>query len=193
MNKRTIVAASLVFLVTAGLSSCGGPETDSADPTAESAGTLDESESASPTDNPEPEAREANCTLKGKNNAKVTLVDTGDAVVLTFKGQRVPASGTVGYYADMWDETGEVGGQVGMQYQNGELLSFFYFDSVAARQTNLEGEPTPSGSTITGVFPDEALGDLADTGAARWSAALSLNGKDVGFCPGGYRTQPFPG
>jgi hypothetical protein len=55
-------------------------------------------------------------------------------------------------------QSGEVGGQVGMQYQNGELISFFYFDSVEAQQTNLEGEPTTAGPTITPLSPTKPSG-----------------------------------
>lgn len=97
------------------------------------------------------------------------------------------------YSVTAFDEAGEVGVQLGMKFQNGEQIGYFVFDFVTYEQTNLDGSPEVAGKTVRGTFPADALGDLADAGVASWSAAFNVNGNDVGTCPGGVDSLPFPG
>jgi hypothetical protein len=135
----------------------------------------------------------ATCTLKGQRKADVTLEYTNEGFDLTFTGQPVPSSGTALYSATIFDKTGEYGVQLGIKYLDGEQIAYFVFSEDAVEQSNLDGEATVDGDTVSGGFPTEYLGALADASPASWSAAINVEGNDVGLCPGGYDSMPFPG
>jgi hypothetical protein len=189
MTRRLTPLAAVALLM---LTACGGTTDDEPDAANEDT-TAPSSTPAEPTRESTPETPRATCTLKGKQSAKVTLEDTGDDLVATFDGQPVTDRGTVLYSVTAWDEAGEVGVQLGMKYLDGEQIGYFVFDYVTSEQTNLDGSPEVNGKAVRGTFPDDALGDLADAGAASWSAAFNVNGNDVGTCPGGIDSLPFPG
>jgi hypothetical protein len=132
------------------------------------------------------------CKLKGSGGT-ATLEQTADGLVMTFKGLPVPASGTVLYSVTAYDIAGENGGQLGVKYQDGEQVGYFVFDFGDAEQTNLDGSPEVSGDTLSTSVADADLGPLSGVAVASWSAAYSVNGKDVGTCPGGIDSLPFPG
>lgn len=182
----------LVALALLTLTACGGASDDKPDAATDKA---ESRPSASTSDEPTETAaapRRASCNLKGKR-AKVTLEDAGDALTVTFTGQPITKSGTALYVATVWDEAGEVGRQLGAKYLDGKQIAYFVFDFDTSEQTNLDGSPEVSGKTIDGTFPASALGDLDPGDVASWSAAFNVNGDDVGTCPGGYESLPFPG
>ena len=138
-------------------------------------------------------ASEATCRLKGKRKADVTLEYTAEGFDLAFKGQPVPSSGSALYSAIVFDKTGEYGVQLGMKYLNGEQIGYFIFSFDTNEQTNLGGTATVDGDVVSGRFPTDELGQLAEAGGpASWSAAFNLQGNDVGECPGGIDSLPFP-
>jgi hypothetical protein len=87
----------------------------------------------------------------------------------------------------VWDSEGNNGAQLGMTYSGGEVAGYFAFDQVAAKQENIDGNPSVEGDTVNGVFP------APDYEIGQWSAGLSLDTKDVAGCPDrNYSLQPFP-
>lgn len=157
---------------------CGGSDGDSAKP---EQSTSPKAAAPTPT---------AACDLSGAK-VHVTLTEGKKAIVVTFTGQAVPASGSVGYFAEVWDKAGNTGAQLGMKFNDGEPEGYFVFDNGAAKQTNLDGKADVDGSTVTGTFPKSA-GPLSDFDIAQWNAGLSINQKDVGTCPSDDYLQPFP-
>jgi hypothetical protein len=135
----------------------------------------------------------ASCTLKGQRKAEVTLEYTEEGFDLTFTGQPIPPSGTALYSATVFDKTGEYGAQLGVKYLDGEQIAYFIFSEDTGEQINLDGEASINGETVSGSFPADNLGALVDAGPASWSAAINVEGNDVGLCPGGYNSMPFPG
>lgn len=138
-------------------------------------------------------AMKATCTLRGQRKANVTLLYTDEGFDLTFTGQPVPPRGTALYSATVFDKSGEYGAQLGVKYLDGEQIAYFIFSEDLVKQTNLNGEATVDGDTVSGSFPSDHLGALADAGPASWSAAINVEGNDVGLCPGGYKSLSFPG
>lgn len=134
----------------------------------------------------------ATCTLVGKRKAQVTLEYGDSGFDLTFIGQPVPRRGTALYSATVFDESGEYGDQLGMKFLNGKQVAYFVFSVDTSEQTNLDGAATVNGDTVSGTFPAGDLGQLADAGPASWSAAFNVEGSDVGECPGGIDSLPFP-
>lgn len=185
MTRRLASLAAAVLLA---LTACGTSDDEP------EAGVDDkDAPSSSPSEQSPAESRVATCTLKGSESAEVTLEDNGDAFVMKFDGRPIPASGTALYSATLWDAAGENGVQVGAKYLDGRLIGYFAFDMDETYQTNLDGEPTVTGKTLAGVYPVDSLGDLDPAEVVRWSAAFSVDGEDVGMCPGGHESQPFPG
>lgn len=148
---------------------------------------------AKPTGESTPQPSAATCTLKGAQSAKVTLEEQGDALVATFDGQPIADKGTVLYSVTAWDQAGEEGVQLGMKYLNGDQVGYFVFDYGTSEQSSLDGTPEVSGEVVQGTFPTHLVGDIADAGVATWSASLNVDGDDVGTCPGGIDSLPFPG
>lgn len=138
-------------------------------------------------------APKATCTLKGKGKADVALEYTDDGFDLTFSGQPVPPTGTALYSATVFDKTGEYGAQLGMKFLDGEQIAYFVFDFTTVEQANLDGDVIVNGDVVSGSFPADRLGQLADAGPASWSAAFNVEGNDIGECPGGFKSSPFPG
>lgn len=135
------------------------------------------------------------CELVGHENAHVTLEETGEEFVLTFKGAPISGVGTTGYFATVFDEPGNNGAQLGITFRDGAPESYFVFDNGAAKQTNLEGEAHVQGDKVVGTFP-KASENLDDFDVAQWNAALTRNGNDIAGCPdlnGEEFLQPFPG
>ncbi|MXG91555.1 hypothetical protein [Nocardioides flavescens] len=91
-----------------------------------------------------------------------------------------------------YDSTENYGGQMGVKFQDGQQVESFYFDETAQQQS-LDASATVDGRVISALFPTDVLGELGKRGVSSWSAALSLNGQDVGLCPRAYGYLPFPG
>ncbi len=169
------------------LAACSGSTGEEEEQTVVEQPPTTESEAA----NAMPTTGKATCTLKGRP-VEVTMESNPGGLMLSFVGQPVPAQGEILYSALVYDEGGETGGQLGMKFLDGEQIGYYVFGSEAAEQANLDGEVDVSGNRVTGSFPVDDLGPLGQTGVGMWSASLSINGEDVGMCPGGYGTQPFP-
>lgn len=190
VSKRIGTALATLALCIVG--ACGSSEDVGATPQ-----TL-KAESTTPTDAPTQDAtpteaagpRKASCKLKG-SNASATLEDNADNVVLTFSGEPVASTDTTGYYADVYDADGN-GGQIGAKFLDGDPIAYFTAVESDMSQTNTSGSPRVDGDKITMTFP-KSDGGLGDLQIAKWNAAFSLAGTDVGLCPGNYESQPFPG
>jgi hypothetical protein len=133
---------------------------------------------------------EASCDLSGSKPAHVTLLDDGASLTATFTGQPVAPTGPTGFYISVYDATG-TGGQMGAKFMDGEPIDYFINVEDEGPQTTVTGEPDVAGSTIKLTFPKE-LGGLDGIGIAKWNATYTLDGEDVGMCPPGYETLPFP-
>lgn len=184
-------AAALACAALVALSGCGG-EDAADDPSADNdaAPTSPQSSEASS----EPAAPpSATCKLKGKAGGKATLEQSDNGLAMTFTGLPVPQTGTALYSVTAHDAAGEQGGQLGVKYQGGEQIAYFVFDFGTAEQTNLEGEAETSPDGITATVADADLGPLSGVEVASWSVAYNVNGNDVGTCPGGIDSLPFPG
>ncbi|MDB5963493.1 MAG: hypothetical protein JWP59_4787 [Massilia sp.] len=194
MTHRTArrAAAGLVCAAVVALSGCGGEESGD-DPSADndSAPTSPEQSSEAPSETAAPAS--ATCNLKGKSGGTATLEQTSDGLVMTFAGLPVPDTGTALYSVSAYDAAGEQGGQFGVKYQDGEQIAFFVFDFGTVEQTNLDGEAETSTDGITATAADADLGPLSGVEVGSWSATYNVNGNDVGTCPGGIDSLPFPG
>jgi len=145
------------------------------------------------TEPPPAAARTASCNLVGSHPGHVTVEDDGDNLTATFTGTPIAPTDTTGLYVSVYDSSGNNGGQMGAKFLDGEQIAYFVFDSGAANQVNLDGEADVSGSTVVLTFPKDA-GMLDGLDLAKWNAAYTLAGNDVGNCPsGGAATLPFPG
>lgn len=183
-----VVAAVLIIIIAAG---AGGGSDDDSEPAASQTTAAEQSHPAEVPSDAAPLT--AMCKLKGSPGGTATLEQTDDGLVMTFAGLSVSPSGTVLYSVTAFDDAGENGGQLGVKYQDSEQVGYFVFDFGTAEQTNLEGSPQVSGDTVTASVADADLGPLSEVEVASWSAAYSVNGKDVGTCPGGIESLPFPG
>lgn len=184
-------AAVLVCAALVALNGCGGE--DAADPGKEGKAS-DPTTSSEPTPSSEaPASDKATCELKGKSGGTATLEQTADGLAMTFKGLPVPSSGTALYSVSPYDAAGEHGGQFGVKFQNGQQIAFFVFDFGSAEQTNLDGKADVSGDTVTATASDADLGPLSGVKVGSWSAAYNENGDDLGVCPGGIDSLPYPG
>jgi len=185
MRRTWIVAFALVA------TACGGggdQSTASPKPTSQPSQTglpsrwsLDEE--VPPGEEAEPDA--SACVLTGSKPARVVLVDVGDALVATFEGQGVAPTDTTGYYVSVYNADGK-GGQMGAKYQDGELIAYFVDVPVGSNEY-VDGDPKVSGNSVTLTFPKDT-GGLAGLEVAKWNAAYTLAGQDVGSCA----TIPFP-
>lgn len=189
------IATALTMTALLAIGGCGSSEGDGSAPEATTAATTATPETeatteAPPTKTPAAEPRTASCELEG-SNAKATMEDNADNVVVTFEGEPIAATDTTGYYVTVFDEAGENGGQIGAQYLDGDLIAYFTAVETDGGQTNLTGKPDVSGDTIVMTFP-KSKGGLGDIDIAKWSAAFTLAGTDEGLCPADYSTQPFP-
>ncbi|RNL64287.1 hypothetical protein EFK50_07095 [Nocardioides marmoriginsengisoli] len=97
------------------------------------------------------------------------------------------------YSVTAYDAAGEQGGQIGAKFQDGKQIAFFVFDFGAGAQTNLPGAPEVSGKAVQMSIDDGDLGPLEGVQVGSWSAAYTVDGQDVGVCPGGIDSLPFPG
>lgn len=186
MIRRLLPLAAIALVA---FTSCG--ETGEKQP--EAARSKVVTSSSAPTEESDPEPSAATCTLKGTKTGKVTLEDTGDALVMTFDGQAITKAGTVLYSVMAWDEAGEVGKQLGVKYLDGEQIGYFVYDSGDSNQTNLDGSAEVAGNTVRGTFPADSLDNLKPSEVASWSASFNVNGDDVAMCPGDFGLLPFPG
>ena len=124
----------------------------------------------------------------------MTLSQGDEGLTLVFEGQRVPPTGRAFYSATVFDAEGETGVQLGVAFEGGKQSEYFVFDFTEMVQQNLGSEAILSGDTLRARFDWSAMPALQDAGPASWSAAFSLNGKDVGLCPKDQmESLPFPG
>jgi len=189
---KTISTAVAVTAILA-VAGCGssGSEGEASKPAKEATTNSPETQptKAAPTKEPAKfKPRKDSCKVKG-SNATATLRDNADSVVLTFEGEKIAGTDTTGFYANVYDAEGN-GGQIGSQYLDGDLIAYFTAVESDSGQTNMTGEPEVSGSRIIMTFP-KSKGGLGEMKIAKWSAAFTLAGNDVGMCPGDYGSQPF--
>lgn len=192
---KRLAGLSIVSLVLSAFAlGCGD---SGSDPTTQNANTTATDTTAQSTEASAPSVEaestmEATCVLRGKREAQITLSYTDDGFDLAFKGQPVPTKGTALYSATVFDMTGEYGSQLGMKFLNGKQIAYFVFSMDTYEQANLDGTAIVNGDTVSGTFPADDLGQLAEAGPASWSAALNIEGRDVGECPSGIDSLPFP-
>lgn len=186
MVRSLIAAAFALSLAACGADDQTEPEAPptKATPTVIEMDPVDEPEATSvPPADEEPEPDAAACDLAGSHPAHVTIVDDGDSVTVTWAGQRVASTDTTGFYASVFDANGN-GGQMGVKYLDGDQIAYF---SDADGTGNLSGEAVVNGTEVTATFPQPGFK------IAKWNAAYTLAGSDVGKCPSdGAFTLPFP-
>lgn len=136
--------------------------------------------------------RRATCELTGTHPAKVTVSQSADGLSIEFAGQPVPASGTAIYSIVAFDQLGEKGGQIGVEFRDGKQTSVFVADADTAEQTHIDSDANASADRVSMSIANANLGPLTDVPIARWSAALTLDGDDVGNCPDSMDYLPFP-
>lgn len=154
--------------------------------------TLKHKSSMPPADE-EPEPNAGACNPTGSENARLVLEDVGDALMVMWEGQPIAPTGTTGYYVTIYDADGN-GGQLGVKYLDGKQIAYFVAD-LGAGQVNLDGpaDRDRNRNSITVRFPKD-VGFPWGVDVVKWSAAYTLNGSDVGRCPGAAGgTLPFPG
>jgi hypothetical protein len=185
-------AAALAVAIAGAIAGCSGSSGATSDAAPTSEPSITPSASPSPTDAAGSGQTTARCTLKGSvKSIQVTLRQTSDGLTLSFDGYRVTSTGDVFLSAMVFDDS-DNGVQLGMGWLDGRQNDYSVFDFGTAQQANLPGEPAITGDTITGTFPAEELGAVAENGPASWSAALSLEGEDVALCPSDPgKFQPF--
>lgn len=190
MHRRIERTTSTVAVLAAfTLAGCGSSDSEGSASAPTSAKTTTATPEPAPTTEPaEFKPRKDSCKVKG-SQAKATLEDYGDSVVLTFEGEKIASTDTTGFYANVYDTDGN-GGQIGSQYLDGDLIAYFTAVETDGGQTNMTGKPEVSGNRIIMTFP-KSKGGLGDLEIAKWSAAFTLAGKDVGMCPDDYGSQPF--
>jgi hypothetical protein len=74
-----------------------------------------------------------------------------------------------------------LGYQLGVKFLDGQPIAHFVFDHVHARQSNLAGDVTVEGATLTATFPAEEVPRLG--ASFDWSATLNIEGEDVDSLP----------
>lgn len=186
IRSRLCVAVAIAAIVSVG--SCGDSSEDSVGTEPAPSEKRASSEPTTATEAPVT-PRKDSCKLRG-SKATAVLKDDVDEVVLTFKGEPVRSSGTTGFYAMVYDAHGEIGGQVGAKFLDGKPIAYFTALDSSGSQMNLPGEPSVKGSTVRLTFP-KAITELGDFDIAKWNAAFTVEGADVGMCPGDFKTQPF--
>jgi hypothetical protein len=134
----------------------------------------------------EPDPIVVHCTLTGSRPGQVEVTDDGAYLTATWTGLPVAPTDTTGYYVTVSDAAGD-SAQLGVKFLDGEQIGFFIAD-LGGSQENIDDEPAVDGDTVAAVFPKD-VGFLAGTDIARWSAAYTVAGNDVGNCP----SQSFPG
>jgi hypothetical protein len=196
-SMRSTVAACMALLISAGCGGSSGPASDR-DETLTASASPDRpiaDESSMPPSGEEPEPDGAGCLLVGSHAGEVQIVDVGNALMVTWHGLPVAATGTTGYYVTVYDAVGNAG-QLGVKYLDGKQIAYFSGDLGSGQnQANLEGraDRDQDRSSLVARFPKD-VGFIAGGGAVKWSAAYTLNGTAVGTCPEtGGDTLRFPG
>lgn len=146
-----------------------------------------EPSTAAPSASTSPAATTARCKDKAGDAEvgdfqQVDLKRSGDELVATFAMTATPPkSGTFSALVNVSDEPGNLSRQLGVKWQDGELVGYFIFDSGTAEQTNLDGEPTIDGKSVAMSFPWSSVEDLGDVW--NWYALTTVDGEDVDTCP----------
>ena len=191
MTLGRITVAGISCLALLGFAGCGS---DAPDPSrSEPINSASSSTPAKASEEPASSSgAEATCKLKGSPGGTATLGQDPAGLTMTFTGLPVPPSGTALYSVTAYDAAGEHGGQLGVKYQGGKQIAFFVFDFESGTQTNINGEAEASKDGVTATVPDADLGPLSGVAVTQWSAAYNVNGDDLGVCPGGIDSLPFP-
>jgi hypothetical protein len=113
---------------------------------------------------------------------QVDLQHQGDQLKATFKlAHSIPQAGTFGTFLGVSNTDGTTSRQLGVQWLDGKLMSYYVFDVGKAQQQNLKGEPVVDNKTVIATFPWDAVSDL---GAVwNWDAATAVEGDDADECP----------
>jgi hypothetical protein len=113
---------------------------------------------------------------------EVDLQHQGDELKATFKlTHSIPQTGTFGTFLGVSNTDGSKARQLGVEWIDGKLMSYYVFDVGKAQQQNLKGQPVVYNKTVIALFPWDAVSDL---GAVwNWDAATSVEGDDADECP----------
>jgi hypothetical protein len=113
---------------------------------------------------------------------QVDLQHQGDELKATFKlAHSIPQTGTFGTYLGVSNADGSKARQLGVEWIDGKLMSYYVFDVGKAQQQNLKGQPVVYNKTVIALFPWDAVSDL---GAVwNWDTATSVEGDDADECP----------
>ncbi|NMO05009.1 hypothetical protein HH308_27690 [Gordonia sp. TBRC 11910] len=108
---------------------------------------------------------------------------SGQAARVTWKlSASLPTTGSSLVTLLATSEDGAVTRQLGYKTVDGEFSAYYVYDMNAAQQRALGGLPdTLTPGRISAVLPAADIDELGDNW--HWSAALTLDGKDVDTCP----------
>lgn len=124
----------------------------------------------------EPTAAAGDPTVCSGQLISAGLTDTGDTLRVEWVTDTAP-TGEVLWTASVQTPDYSAAYQLGYR-ATGEV---FVFDFINATQENLEGTGTSTATGATAEFPRSAMPGL--DGDIEWSAALTVDGTDVGTCP----------
>lgn len=110
--------------------------------------------------------------------AKLVKVSGNLLVTWTLAGP-VPSSGTAGFYLQTAAVDGSKAAQRGVKFDGGKKIA--HFIAYGAKNTNLTGMVTASGSTVSAAFPLTELGPLGST--MTWRAVATAGGQDSDSAP----------
>jgi hypothetical protein len=106
----------------------------------------------------------------------------GEELKATFQlAHSIPQTGTFGTYVGVSNADGSKARQLGLEWLDGKLMSYYVFHVGKAQQQNLKGQPVVDNKTVIATFPWDAVSDL---GAVwNWDAATAVEGDDADECP----------
>jgi hypothetical protein len=85
---------------------------------------------------------------------QVDLQHQGDQLKATFKlAHSIPQAGTFGAFLGVSNTDGTTARQLGVEWLDGKLMSYYVFDVGKAQQQNLKGEPVIDNKTVIATFP----------------------------------------
>lgn len=115
---------------------------------------------------------------------EASLTMKGDDLIAKFVTDGSVTDDVRAFYSVMVaSSSGDKAKQLGLAFEHGERTSFFVFDAGEAKNQDLSGSTSQEGPHVVANFPASAVTDLGD--GWTWTAGLSIDGTDVGFCPRG--------
>ncbi len=121
----------------------------------------------------------------------VTLKRDGDFLNVTWTMvKRDTGAGTAGFYLNVTNENGSVGGWLGVKYLDGRQVAYFTF---LGTNKEISGSAQVTANSVTASFP---MSDLEQIGPNfKWQGTTARNGNGWDTCPGvgAVYTQRFAG